>query len=139
MQSLDRDIELNFDQADRRDPSHFPAFVFRQEFSGWNVFGWAALEEAEDGGQYRAADRTEDVDVSRLAAWLGRYVRHTVATDDIATQIVSLRKSQLDLGPAGDIVRSVADFEREVPNDSPIGLLALVCVLTHATFISLLK
>ena len=79
------------------------------------------------------------MDVPRVTARLCRNMSHSVAADDIATQIVSLRERDLDLWPPGDIVGSVADLKGEVPDNPPVSLLTLVRVLTHATFVPLYK
>ena len=59
---------------------------------------------------------------------------HTVAADYIATQVVSLSESELELRPARHIVGSVADLKGEVPHYASVRLLRLVCVLAHAAF-----
>ena len=76
------------------------------------------------------------MNVPSMTAWLRRYMRDTVATDAISTQVVSLCEGELDLWPSRYIIGSVADFKGEVPHHSSISLLAFVCVLAHSTFVS---
>ena len=128
---------MNFDEADGCYPCHFPSFILCQQLGGRDVLCRATLQETEDRGENRTAHRAEDVNVAGVATRLCWKMRHAVATDNITTKVVSFRKSQLNLRPPGHVVRSVADLEGEVPYDPPIRLLALIRVLTHATFISL--
>ena len=62
---------------------------------------------------------------------------HTIAADNISTPVVTLCECQLDLWPTGDIVGSKANFKWEVPYDSSICLLALICMLADAAFVTL--
>ena len=77
------------------------------------------------------------MDVASVRAGLRGHVRHAVAADHIAPQVVSLRERELQLGPAGHIVASPSDLEWEVPDHASVGLLGLVGVLAHATFVAL--
>ena len=137
MQAFDCHIELDFDEADRCHSCDLSALVLGQQLGGRDILRRAALKEAQDRGEDRAAYWAEDMDIASMTARLCRNVRHAIATDDITTEKVSLGKSQLNLRPSGHVIRSVADLEREVPNHSPVRLLTFIRVLTHATFISL--
>ena len=137
MKSLNRHIELNLDEANWCYSSHLSSFVLGKKLRRWNVLGRWALEEPENTGEYRAADRTKDVDVASMGARLCWNVGHSVAADHITTQVVSLSECELDLRPSRDVVGAVAHFEGEVPHDPSIRLLTLISVLAYSAFVSL--
>ena len=77
------------------------------------------------------------MNVSSVCAWLGRDVRHSIATDDVSAPEVTLCESKNNLGPARDAEGSECDFEREVPDHTSVCLLALVSMLRYSTMIPL--
>lgn len=77
------------------------------------------------------------MNVASVRSWLSWQMCHTVAADNISTPEVTLCKSQFYLWPSRDVVRTVAYFEWEVPDNSSIGLLTLIGMLAYSTFITL--
>ena len=77
------------------------------------------------------------MDVARVAPRLRGNVSHAVTAYDIAAEVVTLRERQLNLRPSRHVVGPIADLKGEVPHHPPICLLALIGMLTHATFITL--
>ena len=77
------------------------------------------------------------MNVASMRTRLCRQMGHTIAADNISTPVVTLRECQLDLWPTRDIVGSKANFKWEVPYDSSICLLALICMLADAAFVTL--
>ena len=137
MKSLERHIELYFNQTNWWYSRHLSSLILSQKLCWWYVLCRRALEESENTRQDRAANRTEDMDVAGMCTWLSRNVGHSIAADHITTQIVSLSEREFDLRPSWDVIGAVAHLEWEVPNDPSISLLTLISVLTHTTFVSL--
>ena len=123
MHAFERSIKLDLDEADGADTCDLTSLAFGQQISGRDILGGGALQEAENAGEDGTAERAEHVDVPGVGARLRRQVRHAVAADDIATEVVSLRERQLNLRPPRYVVGAIAYLEGEVPDDTSVGLL----------------
>ena len=62
---------------------------------------------------------------------------HSIAADNISTPEVTSGECELNLGPATDIERSIADLEGVVPDYAAVRLLTFVGMLTDSTFVTL--
>jgi len=62
---------------------------------------------------------------------------HSIAADNISTPEVTPGECELNLGPATDIERSIADLEGVVPDYAAVRLLTFVGMLTDSTFVTL--
>ena len=71
------------------------------------------------------------MNVASVATGLRRDVRDPVAADHVPAKEVAPSESQDHLGPPSDAKRSVSHFKREVPDNPPVCLLALVSMLRY--------
>jgi len=86
---LHSDIKLDLNCACADNSGDFTSFVFVKKFSRGNILSWLASQHTQEVREVRAANWCENMDIARVAAWLGWDICHAIATNNISAQKVS--------------------------------------------------
>jgi len=126
-------MELHLNDSCWDYSSHFSSFVFIEQGFRVNIFCLFSSALSEQVSYKWWTDGCEDVHISSVSTRLCRNMSYSVSAFHIESHKVTSSKGQCHLGPSLNSMRSVSDFKGEVPNDSAVSLLTLVCVLWYSS------